>query len=268
MSESCPIVSIITPNFNGSRFLRQTIESVLAQSFENWEMLIVDDGSTDGSQKIIEEYTLFDKRIKFLKTDTIKFAKLCNGPAAPRNTAIDAARGRYIAFLDSDDIWHKEKLAKQLSFFQSNNYALTYTWYFIMSQEGKNVGAHEPYPLKQSYKDLLKECKMGCSSTMYDTNIVGKQYIDMNEFDQGADYSLWLKITKAGYDSYCLREKLSSYRLVKNSISANKIKAIKQQWRILRQVEKLNFSVAVYNFSFYAVLGIIKKIKYIPLRFL
>lgn len=262
-----PLVSIITPNFNGSRFLRDTIESVLAQTFLDWEMLIVDDGSTDGSDKIIEEYALYDPRIKALKTDLKKFPKLCPGPAAARNTAINASKGRYIAFLDSDDIWCKTKLARQIDFMVKNSFELSYTGYNIINEVGIIVDEHLPTQDRLSYNDLLKDNKIGCLTVMYDSMRLGKQSIDLNEYDLYADYSLWLKITKMGYNAFYLPENLSSYRLVKDSISANKFRAIKQQWLILTKIEKLNFLFALYNFCFYATNGFTRKLKYIVPRF-
>lgn len=265
---STPLVSIITPNYNGAKFLKETIESVLAQTFDNWEMLIIDDGSYDDSDKIIESYSQRDHRIKFLRTDLTKFPKLVKGPGAARNTGIDASAGRYIAFLDSDDLWHKSKLERQLEFMQHNDSVLSYSWYEIIDEQGKKVGEHTPLNKKLSYKDLLKDCKIGCLTAMYDSKKIGKEFINLNKYDQYADFSLWLKITKRGYFADCLQDKLSYYRLASGSISANKIKAIKHQWNILRNVEKLSFFIALYNFFFYFAAGITKKLRYVIPRLL
>lgn len=257
-----PLVSIITPNYNGQKFIKNTIESVIKQTFQNWEMLIVDDGSTDGSDKIIKEYAKKNPRIKFLKTNLSKFPKLVPGPGAARNTAIEAAKGKYIAFLDNDDLWHSKKLEKQTSFLEKNNYSLVYTWYDIIDEYNRKIGEHTPSDIMLSYRDLLKDCKIGCLTVMYNASKLGKQFIDLNKYDRYADYSLWLKITKQGNDAYCLHERLSSYRLVKGSISANKLNAITHQWHILRQVEKLKIYFAFYNFFFYLTAGLTKKLKY------
>ena len=266
--KSNPLVSIITPNYNGARFLKETIESVLAQTFENWELLIIDDGSTDDSEKIIKGYVEQDQKVKFLKTNLTKFPKLTRGPGAARNTGIDVSVGRYIAFLDSDDLWHQTKLEKQLEFLKNNDSALSYTWYEIIDEQGKKVGQHTPSEKKLSYKDLIKDCKIGCLTAMYDSKKIGKQFINLNKYDQYADFSLWLKITKQGYSADCLQDKLSYYRLVSGSISANKIKAMQHQWNMLRNVEKLSFVIALYNFFFYFAAGITKKLRYIILRLL
>ncbi len=257
-----PIVSIITPNYNGQKFIKNTIESVINQTFKDWEMLIVDDGSTDNSKKIINKYVHKDARIKLLTTDIVKFPKFIQGPASARNTAIDAAQGRYIAFVDSDDLWYEDKLAKQILFLKENNYAIASTWYDIINELGEKVGENAPCDLKLSYEDLLKNCKVGCLTMMFDTQKIGKQFIDLNRYDKNADYSLWLKITKQGYNIYFLHNKLSAYRLVKGSISANKFKAIIHQWIMLRKVEKLNFLFALYNFFFYLKSGLSKKLRY------
>lgn len=257
-----PLVSIITPNYNGQKFIKNTIESVIKQTLQNWEMIIVDDGSTDDSLKIIEEYARQDSRIKFLKTNLSKFPKLVAGPGAARNTAIDTAKGKYIAFLDNDDLWHQTKLEKQIAFLEKNNYSLVYTWYDIIDEYDRKVGEHIPSDIKLSYTDLLKDCKIGCLTVMYDAEKLGKQFINLNKYDRYADYSLWLKITKQGNDAYCLPERLCSYRLVKGSISANKLNAMIHQWHILRHVEKLKIYFAFYNFFFYLTAGLTKKLKY------
>lgn len=261
-----PLVSIITPNYNGQKFIKEAINSVLSQTYENWEMLIVDDGSTDSSTPIVKSYTKTDKRIKLLKTDLLNFPKLNRGPAAARNTAIKKASGHYIAFLDSDDLWHPEKLEKQIDFMKKNEIAFSYTWYEIINENGEKVGIHTPEENFLSYKNLLKDCKIGCLTSMIDIKKLGKQFIDLNEFDRHADYSLWLKITKKGYKAYCLKQNLASYRLVHASISSNKLKAAIHQWNILRKTEKLNFFIALYNFFFYFTAGISKKIRYFFIR--
>lgn len=261
-----PLVSIITPNYNSERFIEKTIQSVLAQTEQNWEMIIVDDGSQDMSPMIIREYSEKDSRIKFLLTNLVKYPKLIKGPGSARNTGIEYATGEYIAFLDSDDLWHPEKLEKQIGFMSKNTYKFTYTWYDIIDENSHVIGSNTRDKEKLDYYELLKDCPIGCLTVIYNAKHLGKQYIDLNKYDQYTDYSLWLKITKLGHSAYCLQEKLGLYRLAKGSISSNKLKAIKHQWNILRKVEKLGLFTSMYYLLFYLRKGVINKSKYVIAR--
>jgi teichuronic acid biosynthesis glycosyltransferase TuaG len=256
-----PFVSVIMPNYNGARFIGAAIESVMAQTYPNWELLVTDDGSKDDSRDIIAGYAAKDARVKLLETT---FKKVVNGPAAARNTSIQAAKGRFIAFLDSDDEWLPEKLEKQVAFMIEKGAALSYHWYVTMDETGAETGGHHsPHYTKRSYRQMLNENVIGCLTSMYDSEkLGGKEFIDMSPDDPFADFSLWLKILKKTDYAWCLPERLARYRLVGGSISANKLNAAKLYWKILRRVEKLPLIPAAFYFCNYAVRGVTKKWRY------
>ncbi|ASG04743.1 glycosyltransferase family 2 protein [Vibrio anguillarum] len=247
---STPLVSIITPSYNCSRQIHKTISSVINQSFLDWEMIIVDDCSTDNSCNIIEELIKDEPRIKLLKR------KWNAGPAIARNVAIENARGRYIAFLDSDDQWHVEKLAKQIDFMRDNNVTLSYTAYDKYDDNGKYLSTFRP-KLKLSYYDLLKTNSIGCLTAIYDTDMLGKVY--MPNISKRQDLALWLRILKKIEFAYGMDEVLADYLAVQaNSVSSNKMVAAKYQWRVYREIEKLSIKSSIYYFLNYAYSGFIK----------
>lgn len=243
------LVSIITPSFNSSNFIKKTIESVINQSYNNWELIIVDDCSSDDSCLIINEFVQLDPRIKLIKLEKN------SGAAVARNMGIDAANGRFIAFLDSDDTWLPEKLSEQVSFMIKNDYVLTYTQYHQVDENG-NLLKHLNFPLKVNYHELLKTCVIGCLTVMYDTDKIGKIYFPLIRKRQ--DFALWLKILKIVPYAYCLPLDLASYTVRKDSISSNKLKAAQYNWYLYRNIEELNFFKSLYYFSHYAIRGIIR----------
>ena len=242
-------VSIITPSFNSSNFIKKTIESVINQSYNNWELIIVDDCSTDDSCLIINNFVQIDPRIKLIKLEEN------SGAAVARNIGIEAANGRFIAFLDSDDTWHPKKLEQQVNFMLNHNYALTYTKYHQVNKNGEKIGELH-FPLKTSYRELLKTCVIGCLTVMYDTHKLGKVYFPLIRKRQ--DYALWLKILKQVDYAYCVPEDLASYTVRSDSISANKWKAAQYNWKLYRDIEKLNILSSAYYFLNYAIRGIIR----------
>ena len=259
MKKEEPLVSVVMPNYNGARSVGEAIQSVIDQTYQNWELLVVDDGSCDDSKTIVDKYASTDPRIKSLDTT---FDKVVNGPAAARNTGIKEAKGDYIAFLDSDDMWLTEKLSTQIPFMQEHDAALCYSWYETMNEAGKTVGYCSPHYTKCSYKMMLQENLIGCSTSVYDAKKLGKQYIGMSPDDPFADFSLWLKILKQIDYAWCVQRPLTRYRLVGESISANKLFAAKQFWKILRRVEKLSLPASQYYFCIYALRGVTKKWRY------
>ena len=242
-------VSIITPSYNSTRFISQTIESVLAQTYQDWEMIVVDDCSTDNSCDVVERYSQKDSRIKLIKLQQN------SGPAIARNRAILEARGRYIAFLDADDLWYPQKLEKQLNFMTENSLAFTYSSYDLMDEDGNDLGS---FTTKKSisYKKMLKTCSVGCLTAIYDTQKLGKIY--MPDILKRQDYGLWLKILKEMDATKGILEPLARYRIMKNSVSSNKLKASLYMWRIYRDVEKLGLFKSIYYFVHYAYHGVMK----------
>lgn len=242
-------VAIIMPSYNSEKFIVESVESVLAQTYSNWELIIVDDCSPDSSNHIIMKYVDSDHRIKLIKLEKN------SGPAVARNTAIEAANGRYIAFLDSDDVWLPNKLEKQIKFMQDNDLAFTYSSYRLVGEDNEHLGV---FIIKDkiSYFDMLKTCSVGCLTAIYDTEKIGKQYMPLILKRQ--DYGLWLKILKLIGETRGILEPLATYRIRKNSVSSNKVKAAKYQWKIYREIEKLSFLKSLYYFAFYAYNGVTK----------
>jgi len=243
------LVSIITPSYNSLRFISQTIESVLSQTYKNWEMIIVDDVSPDNSNEIIEEYIKKDSRIKLIKLEKN------SGPAVARNRAIEEAKGRYIAFLDADDLWHPNKLEKQIAFMNENNLSFTYSSYELIDEEGNDLGSFKTKE-KITYSEMLKTSSVGCLTAIYDTEKLGKVYMPLILKRQ--DYGLWLKLLKDIDTTKGILEPLGTYRILKNSVSSNKINAAKYQWKIYREVEKLSLVKSTYYFIQYAYYGLKK----------
>lgn len=244
-----PLVSIITPSFNSANYISNTIDSIISQTFTEWELFIIDDCSTDNSIEVISEWCKKDSRINLIQLHEN------SGAAVARNKGIEAAKGRFIAFLDSDDKWLPNKLEKQLQFMQKNNYEFTYTAYNKVTPDGTILG-EMGVPKKLKYSDLLKKCEIGCLTAMYDTSRLGKVYMPLIRKRQ--DLGLWLKILKNTKYAYGLNEILSSYTLRKDSISSNKRQAASYTWRLYRDIEKLPMHKAVYYFSHYAINGVLR----------
>lgn len=244
-------VSIITPSYNSARFIAETIESVLAQTYQEWEMIIVDDCSTDDSVEIIEKYQSMDSRIRLVRLE------INSGPAIARNRAIEEARGRYIAFLDSDDIWFPHKLEKQTLFMEEKDAVLSYAGYQKINENGTLRGIVN-VPLSVDYKQMLNSCYIPSLTAIYDSVKLGK--VCMPNILKRQDYGLWLKILKMGYVAYGLNEPLGYYRERRNSVSSNKLVASKYQWKVYREVEKLSVLGSAYHFVKYAYIGFRKSI--------
>tara|TARA_B100000446_G_scaffold188212_1_gene221154 strand:+ start:3628 stop:4407 length:780 start_codon:yes stop_codon:yes gene_type:complete len=242
-------VSIITPLYNCSNFLHQTVQSVLEQTSCDWEMIMVDDFSTDNTLEVAQQYAAQDERIKLIQLTKN------SGAAVARNTGIEAAQGRYIAFLDSDDKWLSKKLETQLYFMQENNYPFTFAAYDKVNESDEIFG-HVGVPSKVAYSDLLKSCSIGCLTAMYDTEFFGKVYMPLIRKRQ--DLGLWLKLLKKTKYAYGLKETLGLYKVRSDSISANKKSAALFTWRLYREVEQINLLKSIYYFSHYAVRGLLR----------
>ena len=247
------LVSIITPSYNVEAFVARTINSVLLQTYSNWELLIVDDCSKDSSATIINDYVKKDKRIKYFKTE-----KASGSPVKPRNIAIEKAIGKYIAFLDSDDIWLPTKLEEQLKLFDDDKVAVVYSNYEKINEKGDRSDRIIKAPAEVDYHNLLKSNVIGNLTGIYDTEKVGKVYCQNIHHE---DYILWLSILKKGFIAKSTNTVTALYRVRNNSVSSNKIKVLTWQWNILRNVEKLPFYKSVYCFMAYAIKAILKAVK-------
>lgn len=239
------LVSIITPAYNAAAYIAETIESVLAQTYTNWEMLIVNDCSKDNTPEIVESYAAKDKRIKLINL------KQNSGAAVARNTAIQNAKGRYIAFLDSDDLWKKEKLQKQIQFMQRNGYAFTFTNYQYLKLKPDEKLRIIKVPKSLTYEQSLKNTIIGCLTVIVDRKQTGN--FQMPLVRAGQDHLTWWLLMKRGFKAYGLQENLAEYRRVEGSISHNRFKAIKRHWKLYREYERLSLVKSVYCFICYAL---------------
>ena len=247
------LVSIITPVYNAEDFIRETIESVQKQTYTNWEMLLIDDCSTDSSKDIILEISQNDERIRYIKLEKN------SGAAVTRNKGLEMAEGRYIAFLDSDDIWKAEKLEKQLELLKNKNVGFCFTSYRYVLEDSTPTNKVARAPEKIDYNGLLKNTIIGCSTVLVDKEIIGD--FRMTNVRRGQDTATWLQLLKRTQYAYGIYEDLVWYRVVDGSLSHNKWKAIKRTWNTYRNVEHLSLPKAMYVFVFYAYNALKKRIK-------
>lgn len=242
-------VSIIIPTYNSSKYIARTINSILLQTFCNWEIIVVDDGSNDNTIDIIQEFINKGCRINLVRLEKN------SGAAIARNTALEMAKSRYIAFLDADDVWLPNKLERQIDFMRKKKVDFSYTAYRKVDERGHVIGT-VGVPEKLSYTDLLKKCEIGCLTAIYDTKNLGK--IFMPNIRKRQDLGLWLRILKKIPYAYGLNIPLAEYTLRSDSISANKRKAALYTWTLYREVEHLPFFLSVYYFLHYAVNGLLR----------
>jgi glycosyltransferase involved in cell wall biosynthesis len=231
-----PLVSIITPVYNAGRWLSETLESVAAQTFEDWEHILVDDGSTDDSCGLLEAAAARDPRIRLLR-----MRRNIGSPQA-RNLALDAARGRYIAFLDADDLWHPEKLSRSLGWMQEHGHEFIYHDYRHISHDGRQVGALVKGPEELNMRSLHTRRGTGCLTVVLDRNKIAKfRFPNLKRPYRAEDFCLWLSLIQRGYVGHRLPLDLARYRLSKDSRSANKLKGALNAWRLYRNFSRLSF---------------------------
>lgn len=240
------LVSIIMPCYNAEQYIKDSINSVLNQTYPHFELIIIDDLSTDNSINIINSFS--DNRIKLIQLTQN------GGAGVARNTGIEAAQGRFIAFLDSDDLWRPNKLEVQLNHMIEGNYPLSYTQYQKFTQEGKGKLVIPPNTV--TYNELLYCNIIGCLTAVYDTKILGKQFMPLIRKRQ--DMGLWLKILAQGHTAYCCPQVLADYR-TDSGMTQNKIDAAKYQWKFYRQELSFNIIKSTKYFIGYAIKGIIRK---------
>ncbi len=245
-----PEVSIVTANHNSEKFIVETIESVKNQTFKNWEMIIIDDNSSDKGVEVIEAYCLQDNRIKLLKNKTNL------GPAKTRNRGLEITKGRYVCFLDSDDIWYEMFLETSLNFLQKNNEAFVFSSYDRRDENLKEDKGTFFVPQKVSYTDILKTCPISCLTAMYDTSVTGK--VLMPDILKRQDFALWLQILKKVPFAYGIKKPMAIYRMRNNSVSRNKFHAAKYQWSVYRDVEGIGIFKSVILLLHWAKNGLNK----------
>lgn len=226
-----PMISIITPAFNAADSIADSIESVREQSFHDWELIVVDDGSADDTATLAEEFAKKDARIRVLRNPVNA------GRIAARNRAVAEARGRFIAFLDSDDIWEPEKLRKQIDFMHEHTAVLSFTAYRKRLGRDGQQSSPVPVPGMRDHATLLLENVIVCSSAIYDADLLGKRY--MREEVEREDFALWLDILRDGHTAFGLNEPLVILVKQTGSQSSNKLRAVQDTWNMYRDVENL-----------------------------
>ena len=289
-----PLISIIMPMYNASRFVEEAIASVLAQDFKDWELIIVDDASTDNSAEIVrkmmavdasnsdseEEQGVYGTRTRVrampddgvgvygTRTRDLRIHLLTHphnqGISAARNTAIAAARGRYLAFLDSDDVWKPERLSKQMNLIEEKKRAgITVPFVFggcdIIDETGRNAGKTRHVPETITYQELLKGNEIPCLTVLIDREAFPEEILRMPSLHH-ADYACWLRLLRSGATACGIDEVLASYRVSSTSKSANKIRTIGWQWRIYREQEHLSSVKSLWCLANYIVRGIKKRV--------
>lgn len=248
------LVSVIMPSYNTGKFIKQSIESVINQTYRNWELIIVDDCSTDDTDEVVSSFK--DERIRYLKN------KINSGAAISRNRALREAKGRWIAFLDSDDLWMPNKLEKQIAFMQDNKYFFSYTSYGEIDAVGNNLGRIISGPRKIDRKMMCAYCWPGCLTVMYDAFSLGEfQIVDM---EKNNDYAMWLKISKVA-DCFLLNEVCAEYRRGrKNSISNHNVFVlIKWHYKLFRQSEEFGKLKSALMTIINIFFGLIKKFYFV-----
>lgn len=241
------LVSIIIPVYNCEKYLSETIDSVIYQTYTNWELIIIDDCSTDKSSYIINKYN--NPKIRYIKLEQN------SGAAIARNKGVEEAKGVYIAFLDGDDLWHKFKLEKQINFMVKNNYLFSSTIYQRIDENSSIINWVSKHFKKRDYNLLLRRCP-GNSTVIYNCKILGKTYIP--NIRKRNDYVMWLSIIKRSVYIYEMNEVLSYYRIRDDSLSNNKMRLIKYQWNVYRKIEKLSLCNSLYLLGLHSFRGILK----------
>ena len=247
-SKPCmPLVSIIMPAYNSGKTIRDSIQSVYNQTYSQWELLIIDDCSTEPIEDSI--FNFHDKRIRCIHLAQNQ------GVANARNVGISQAKGKYIAFLDSDDIWHPEKLSMQLAFMQKNHYAFTYTGYRQFTGDINNLGnLVKPKPYVD-YRELLKGNDIGCLTVMIDRKQIQNIHMPSQRHE---DYITWLNIRKQGWKAYSLPNELAYYRKGDGSLTSNKWKSLVWTWKVYRESQNLNFIQSSMYMGYYIYQGMLK----------
>lgn len=245
---SSPKVSIVMPSYNSAPCIAQAIDSVIRQDFSDWELLIVDDASDDGTPDLVRSRYLHDPRI------SIHVLSQNQGAAIARNTAIERARGRFIAFLDSDDYWFPEKLESQVPALETSDACLAFSQYKIMQGDDETSAVIANAPLNLHYADLLRGNPIGCLTAIYDTKKTGKVFMPLVRRRQ--DWGLWLRLLRGGQRAIGLQKPLAVLRIRKGSLSANKVRSTMANYRLLRTEGQLDPARAIWGATLHALSAI------------
>lgn len=244
------LVSIITPCYNGSKYISETIESVISQTYINWEMIIVDDGSKDNSAEIIKTFVNKDSRIKLIQQPN-------GGSANARNHGIREAKGQFIALLDADDVWKPEFLTEQISFMKEKQTLCVYSSYERIDENSKECLQPLVCRTSVTYKNMLVRNYIGCLTGLYDCSKNGKIYLHEELKSIRDDYAYWLDVVKVSGIAYGNQKVLARYRVLQNSTTGKKKKLIKAQYKFYRNYLKLNPLLSIINTFRWGIAGVI-----------
>lgn len=249
------LVSIIVPVYNAGRFIEETMDCVAAQSYSQWELLLVEDGSSDGTVPIIEEYIRknSESRIRLIRQPENQ------GAARARNRGLKEAAGRYIAYLDADDLWMPEKLEHQLAFMAERKAAFAFTGYEFADENGRGLGRVVRVPQTLNYRQALKNTTIFTTTVMFDTARIDRALLEMPVM-KSEDTALWWKILRNGYTAYGLDENLAKYRRAGRTLSSNKLEAMRRIWNLYRKAEGMGILSSAWHFCFWAVRAVRRRI--------
>lgn len=249
------LVSIIVPVYNVEKYIEETMECVRKQTYPHWELLLVEDGSGDNTISVIEEY------IK--RTGEERIRLICQpsnmGAAKARNRGLAEAKGRYIAYLDADDLWVPQKLEHELDFMTQKDAAFAFTGYEFADEKGRGLGTVVRVPATLTYKEALKNTTIFTTTVMFDTAKIDKDLLEM-PIIKSEDTALWWKVLRNGYIAYGLDENLVKYRRVGKSLSSNKLEALRRIWNLYRKAEGMSVISSAWNFCFWAVRAVKRRI--------
>lgn len=249
------LVSVIIPVYNAGKFIDETIGSVRSQTYDCWELILVDDGSTDDGREKIEKWCEEDERIHLIVKERNE------GVARARNTGIYNATGRYIAFLDADDIWRPEKLEKEMEFMKEKGAAFAFTAYEFADEDGYETNQWVAVPETLTYEKALSRTVIFTSTVLFDMTKISKDLIRMPEVPS-EDTATWWKILRSGYTAYGLDKEYVVYRRPEGSLSSNKFLAIKRIWNLYRNVEDLPLDKSIWNFIWWAIRAVSRRIRW------
>ena len=250
-----PVVSIVTPVYNVEKFIEETMDSVRAQTFQDWELLLVEDGSKDHTADIISAYLerTQEHRIQLILMEQ-------NGGAArARNRGVKEAKGRYVAYLDADDLWEPEKLEHQLTLMQEKGAAFSFTGYEFADENGKGLGKIVKVPETIDYKEALKNTTIFTSTVMFDLRQLTKEELEMPQI-KSEDTALWWRVLRTGHLAYGLNENLVKYRRAGKSLSSNKLEALRRIWNLYRKAEGMSIPSSAWHFCFWAIRAVKRRI--------
>lgn len=249
------LVSIIVPVYNVEKYIVETMDCVRKQTYPHWELLLVEDGSRDKSAAVIEEYIrqTGDERIKLIRQPENM------GAARARNRGLEEAAGRYIAYLDADDLWVPEKLQKEITFMQEKDAAFAFTGYEFADENGVGLGRIVRVPEILNYKEALKNTTIFTTTVMFDTTKIEKTLLEM-PIIKSEDTALWWKVLRNGYVAYGLDENLVKYRRAGKSLSSNKLEAVRRIWNLYRKAEGMSVINSAYHFCFWAVRAVKRRV--------